>query len=211
MMRRISLLVLCLIALSCTMITPAHGHYVCLEPQGLITTTAGEALTVAAYLHAESTDLIWGWGFSQVFDSVELSPVSFAWGSSTAGTLGDAYYTDQVWNDNYVFLTRMTTGSVALTAGTDYALFSVTYTFNGGAFDGSDVWIDWDLGADVFFGFGPQNNQVYLGPDELNQGYLTIHGSGPDYGSNAVPIPGAVWLLGSGLVALVGLNRRTSL
>ena len=33
---------------------------------------------------------------------------------------------------------------------------------------------------------------------------------GYDVGLNAVPIPGAVWLLGSGLVALVGIRRRNS-
>ena len=34
--------------------------------------------------------------------------------------------------------------------------------------------------------------------------YLISH----DYDANVVPIPGAVWMLGSGLIALVGLRRR---
>jgi len=32
--------------------------------------------------------------------------------------------------------------------------------------------------------------------------------AGADVGVNAVPIPGAIWLLGSGLVGMVGLKRR---
>jgi len=31
---------------------------------------------------------------------------------------------------------------------------------------------------------------------------------GTDYNINAVPIPGAIWLLGSGLIGMVGLRRR---
>ena len=200
-MKRILLFVLCLTALGCLVITPAQAHYVYLEPQDQVSATVGEELTVAAYLHADTNDKIYGWGFSEVFDTTELSRLSFAWGSSAVGNQGVDAYTpvEDYWDVNFTFLSRLILTGVALTAGSDYQLFTVTYSFMGGAFNGSDAWIDWKLGEDVFWDF--------------DSGYvnsLPIQGSGPDYGSNAVPIPGAVWLLGSGVVALVGLKRRAS-
>jgi hypothetical protein len=44
------------------------------------------------------------------------------------------------------------------------------------------------------------NNTIYLSP-VLDQGSVTVTASG-------VPIPGAVWLLGSGLMGLLGLKRK---
>jgi hypothetical protein len=42
-----------------------------------------------------------------------------------------------------------------------------------------------------------------VGGNSLIDGTITIH-----YDYTAVPIPGAVWLLGSGLIGIVGLRRR---
>lgn len=205
MRRCLLLLLLCMTMMNCLMITRAQAHYVYFEPWGQIPATAGETITVAAYLHATESENIYGWGLSQVFDNTELSRISYVWGSSELGSFGTALWSSPVAKDNYTFYARYdySFAGVALAAGSEYELFKVTYTFNGGPFDGNDVWIEWSeppYGPDVFFDF--------------DSGYvrtLPIQGTGPDYGSNAVPIPGAVWLLGSGLVALVGLNRRTSL
>ncbi len=43
----------------------------------------------------------------------------------------------------------------------------------------------------------------------LDGSQLRLNGvDGADVGVNAVPVPGAVWLLGSGLLGLVGIRRR---
>jgi len=38
--------------------------------------------------------------------------------------------------------------------------------------------------------------------------HLSVYGSGGDYNSTAVPVPAALWLFGSGLLALVAVSRR---
>ncbi len=181
--------------------TQAGAHYVYLQPQGDITPAVGEVVTVGAYLHIESADTVFGWGFSQVFDTDELTRVdgSFVYGNNAVGSIGTVDYEHE--RDGFTFLARYDWAfkGVDVATNTDYLLYSVSYTFNGGNFGADDVWLDWTVGEDVFFEF---NEYVTS---------LPVDGRGPDYGSNAVPIPGAIWLLGSGLVALVGLNRRTLL
>lgn len=207
-MKRTVLFVLYLAAVTCLIVTPARAHYVYLQPQGSIYTTTGETLTVHAYLYAEIEDIIYGWSFIQAFDTTELerTSVNLVSTPSTVGALGSSQY--QLAGSDFTALARYdwSFAGIALDAGESYELFSVTYSFKTGALDGSgDVWLDWSKGSvDVYF--------WDLDSVPANVDYLPpIVGTGPDYGSNAVPIPGAVWLFGSGLVALVGLKRRTSL
>ena len=43
------------------------------------------------------------------------------------------------------------------------------------------------------------------GTDKLQIDYSTLSGT---YSTTPVPVPGAAWLLGSGLMGLIGLGRR---
>lgn len=45
------------------------------------------------------------------------------------------------------------------------------------------------------------------GPDSGQEGYMSTGGT---IGANPVPVPGAVWLMGSGLVGLLGLRKKRS-
>lgn len=206
-MKRTILLVFCLAAASCLMVSPAPAHYVYLQPDGSISATTGDALTVYAYLYAETVDIIYGWAFTQVFDTAELERTSVN-NTSTLGALGSSQH--QIAGSDFTSLARYDysfTG-LPLEESTSYELFSVTYSFKSGAIDGySDIWLDWTKGSiDVYYwdfeSIDPDVFPTYLPRNE---------GTGPDYGSNAVPIPGAVWLFGSGLLALVGLKRRIPL
>jgi len=46
------------------------------------------------------------------------------------------------------------------------------------------------------------------GDDIINLDFVVLDGAIEYRGANAVPIPGAVWLLGSGLVGLLGIGRN---
>ncbi len=50
------------------------------------------------------------------------------------------------------------------------------------------------------------DTMTYTGAQMLADGQLTL-GSGLDFGT-PVPIPGAVWLLGSGLLGMIGIRRK---
>jgi len=64
----------------------------------------------------------------------------------------------------------------------------------------SDITMGWVLGTANLV--GPGEN---LGPSGNNDFYMH---AGIHAGEGAVPLPGAVWLLGSGLVGLAALRRR---
>jgi hypothetical protein len=48
-------------------------------------------------------------------------------------------------------------------------------------------------------------NDTVIGSEDLS---IWKEGSSSPFGANPVPVPAAVWLLGSGLIGLVGLRRR---
>ena len=72
------------------------------------------------------------------------------------------------------------------------------------ALDGSVVWDVKSLDDSTGIGTGfllYDGSGYILGEESMNN---------PDIGISAVPIPAAVWLLGSGLVALVGIRRKNT-
>ncbi|MGD9504759.1 MAG: VPLPA-CTERM sorting domain-containing protein [Syntrophobacteraceae bacterium] len=201
-----------LISLICAMMTvlflsaPANAYYVYLEPQGDITVGVGDQITVGVYLYAEENDTIYGWGVSQVFDSTELTLDSYSFASSTIGAIGSVLYTpaENYFGDDYIFLSRYDWSfkGLTVTADTSYLLYTVTYTYNGGTFDGLDVWLDLAYGVDNFIS---ADSNFYEPHPDATTALMVVNSSGADYG--AVPIPGALWLLGSGLAAITGYRK----
>lgn len=193
----------CAMTLSATLLLlahPANAHYMHFKPQGETETAVGSTVTVGVYLHAETDDIIYGWGVSQVFDSTELTRVNYAFGGSILGSLGSALYipVEDYFGANYTYLSRYdwSFAGVPVVAGTDYLLFTVTYTYNGGALDGNDVWFDWNIGEDVFWDFDSGFCDI-ASPTQM-----ATQGRGPDYGpateepvEEAKPVLTPVYLL----------------
>ncbi len=176
-MKRILLYTLSLGLLLWFRAPPAAAHYVYLQPQGNMSVTVGDRLNIGVYLHMENDDVIYGWGFSQVFDAVELSRLShgFAYGENPVGSIGTVDYEHE--RDGFTYLARYDWSfkGYRVSAGDDYLLYSVTYVFNGGPMDGPDVWFDWNVGEDVFFEFEtPPEGIGYVNT-------LPIQGAGPDF------------------------------
>ena len=110
---------------------------------------------------------------------------------------------------NYVFFSipEIFLFPLQFNAGTQNLLGSLTFDIfdPAQAYDGSADFMVLSQIGDPFNGFLLDDATT---PDTSGTVLQFGGADGADVGVNAVPVPGAVWLLGSGLLGLVGIRRR---
>ena len=203
-MKRLFILLACL-TMVFVLSSQAQASLIYLSPTGTVgSLNVGDTVSITAYYTVEGADdTLYGWTEGLVYDSTELTYTGYTLGNNITGTMGTNYNveTGLVEGNPYRSVGRYDWSfqGVTINGGTTYELFTMYFTFNGGTADGIDVWL-----ATINNAYG-----VDVGMD-LESGYTDTSryhvAGGPDYSS--VPIPGAVWLLGSGMFSLVGLRRR---
>ena len=97
----------------------------------------------------------------------------------------------------------------------DFGVFNAAYGPDSGNYDSfsftidNNSGIDWVYASDVLVpnldGYLAAAHMIPVGTDGKPTGASTGYAAGKD---KPVPIPAAVWLLGSGLIGLVGLRRK---
>ncbi len=157
--------------------------------------------------------MIWGVGVQKA-DAGYMNPVTFYVVDDDTGSNDDSV----TLNFSYV-----SWGSVTLQYSLDNSNWSnVGTSVSVAASNWQQVWLRLDLGSGFYDTDGDvtllgleQNSGLYNavqvawggapGQNDLN---ISIGVANDDDNIGAVPIPGAVWLLGSGLLGLVGIRRR---
>jgi len=194
----------------------AQAHFMWMDPIGEQLSTPGDRVDVNVWLHATQDDQLYLWALDLGFDQTELSDWEIAYGSTNLILNPMAPLTE---DDSNKYEGKRAIYDVSagfglpdfkqrdeLTAGEDHLLFTAFFNFNGGTWDGEDIWVEMRQG--MGFGF---DNAGWIDQDHMlvytdNTGSELLGDNGPDYAP--VPIPAAVWLLGSGLLGLIGIRRK---
>ncbi|MBW1933180.1 MAG: VPLPA-CTERM sorting domain-containing protein [Deltaproteobacteria bacterium] len=192
--------------------------YLWFEPTGEVQLTPGEQVGVSVYFHAlKNITKFVGFGLNIGFDDSaiggkELTYVDFEYGPEVLSYLGTdegvGYLPGEATNSGHEGESLFHAGrydwsfeGFPVPPGTDLLLYTVNFTFDDGSLDGEDIWVEWHkpYPNESYFDVDVEGVVTYI--DELN-----VQGGTPDFAP--VPIPAAVWLLGSGLVGLIGITRK---
>jgi hypothetical protein len=183
-------------------ISTASAWFVSIEPIGTADIANGDTLTAEVYFNVDAGEsvVLDGYEFALGYDTAELSFASLtSTPPSPLSALFGAPYDSGGIVDNFHGVTFAV--GPTLTEGSTL-LATVDFTVLAPILDGElDVWFaDSPHGADQFKVDGGIFNMLVPNADYVAQG--------PDVG--AVPVPAAVWLLGSGLLGLIGIRRRNA-
>ena len=159
-MKRIAFLGVLILLLAAA--APASAHYLWLDPVGEISATPGDTISVDAYLHFETDDVLQMWGLTLGFDDAAVDGAGLTYQSITYGStiLGSGFSSaaySSGTSSKHAGESEITGVSrfgfpgqpaEGRSAGDDFLLFTAYFTFNGDVWDGEDVWIEFDEALD---------------------------------------------------------------
>ena len=190
-----------------TVVGTANAHYFSVDPTGTLTDlSVGDELAININFINESDESIWIdiWDVSFKYDSNELTPVTESNGPITGYKI-DYYYGSELsnsideeggYNVNGANLSSWDEIGAGKTATLATVYFTVVDVISDGESD-----LSW---TGLYSGFWE------IGIFNATEGSSVLQymdgADGPDV--SAVPIPGAIWLMISGLMTAFGIRRR---
>ena len=217
-----SLLILSIFGMITFISSNLQAQYLWMEPNEMVgPLLPGDKVDVSVYYHAEVDDQIIGWGVNLGFDDTAVGgaeltciPSSIVYGPDqsalpTDETLG--YQFGRATTPGYENESLFNAGrydwsftGYSIDAGEDSLLFTLSFTFDGGTWDGKDdVWFEFDQFNDprIITYADVASGDHFLSGDE-------IAGNVPNPDFGAVPIPGAIFLLLPAFLGMIGLRRK---
>ncbi len=199
---------------------PVSAHFLYMDVTGEQTALAGEQIGAEVYLHVTEDDGLSFYSLNMGFDDSalngsELIYVSVDYGDD--GMIPFVYSTDYIAGESakypgesliqYIGRDTPRGGStLSIYEDENILLFTAYFTYTGGEWDGEDLWIEWDSSMSAFAFDSMYYSSLDVYTDST--GTALLADNGPDYRTASVPLPGAVWLLGSGLAGILNIYRK---
>ena len=165
--------------------------------------TVGQAFTTGQPITIGTAEFLFGGGWTPTagaYLTIQNNVLDINGDGIPGSTVHDTWNTHSTSGNIVTY-----SGNYTLSAGTTYWLVlhdSVSQKI---------AYTAYDLSTSLVMNYGaslPERYNNFETPNPPNITYWTIEDGPTIFAVNPVPIPGAVWLLGSGLIGLVGIGRK---